>query len=349
MTKVNTLISEAFKEGKYRIFRDFCEAEDIEFVQSITEESLIKFSKVKGIGKIRFNAVIERLEELDIYINPFKDKLAFDIDSLKEGNERVLKEARIKEIFTGSSFRILRLYCKNRGIESLLDLTNKDIKEFRKEKGIGDKRYADFIERLSAAVDELISKDNDFFSDPKFEITKEAYESYKDTKLSTLAKVFNLTYLDLDLYIRDIQGKNYSEILDLKIEDELDELNILAIKLNMTRTIEDIIDIILNNLNDQEAVAIIARFIENLSLQETAYILEVSREQARKVEMIALEKIQNLFHIYNGIESLKIMFDGADELSIGDLERALGEKGEFIINLIKDNKLNGIAYTEVCA
>ena len=335
MTKVNTLISEAFKEGKYRIFRDFCEAEDIEFVQSITEESLIKFSKVKGIGKIRFNAVIERLEELDIYINPFKDKLAFDIDSLKEGNERVLKEARIKEIFTGSSFRILRLYCKNRGIESLLDLTNKDIKEFRKEKGIGDKRYADFIERLSAAVDELLSKDNDFFSGAKFEITKEAYERYKDTKLSTLAKVFNLTYLDLDLYIRDIQGKNYSEILDLKIEDELDELNILAIKLNI--------------LNDQEAVAIIARFIENLSLQETAYILEVSREQARKVEMIALEKIQNLFHIYNGIESLKIMFDGADELSIGDLERALGEKGEFIINLIKDNKLNGIAYTEVCA
>src|SRR5699024_364753 len=166
-------------------------------------------------------------------------------------------------------FRILRKYCENRKIVTLFDMTNKDINDFKEEKGIGKKRYKDFIENL----------------------------------------------------IKVTESKNIKKV-------------------------DEIAKIALDNLNSEESLTIIARLIEELSLQETAEVLEVNFEKAKQIENKALNSIQSTLDKYNALKSLKLMAKSFKKFSLENLERANSDEKILITNLIKKEEFKGISYVE---
>lgn len=267
LNRKELLINEVFSGSEYRIFKEFCEEKEISQIKSINGEIIDKFSKIKGVGQIRLKQVIDKLIELDIDLDWSENNILFNIDKLKIKEEDNLKLLEIDSIFSHSKFRILREYCSDRNIITLYDMNNKDIYEFKEVKGIGEKRYQDFIKRLKEAT-----------------------------------------------------------------------------KINGVKDIQEIAKIALDNLNPKESVTIIARFIEDLSLEETAEILEIGLDGTKKIEDKALENIQNTLNTYNGIRSLKLMTKSLEKFSLKDLGKSKNDKSILITNLIKKDELEGLSY-----
>src|SRR5699024_10970139 len=137
-----------FVDSKYRIFREFCKEKQIFYIGSIKEKTIGEFSQVRGVGKIRLKQVLDKLEGLGIILDSTNSQIPFNIHKLKEKEKNNLKLLKVSDEFSQSKFRILRKYCENRKIVTLFDMTNKDINDFKDERGIGKKRYKDFIETL---------------------------------------------------------------------------------------------------------------------------------------------------------------------------------------------------------
>lgn len=231
--KIN--INDVFKDSKYRIFREFCEQEKIIYISSIDDQTINKFSQVKGVGEVRLSQVVDKLEKMNMFLNIKKEKLSFDIDKIKIKEEQTLKSLEIDIIFSNPKFSILRKYCLDRKISTLWDMTNKDIDEFKRERGIGKKRYKEFIETLMKAINS-----------------------------------------------------------------------------NPIKSIDEISEIALKELDDQESLIVIGRLIEDLSLEETADILEVNYEKAEQLERETFRKVQSTLNKYNVMESLKYIFKSSD-------------------------------------
>ena len=337
------LITDIFNERKYKMFREFCKTKNIFHIGSIDEKVLIEFSNMKGIGKTRVKDVLNKLETLNIFLDLIKDNPIIDIDKFKIGQENFLKDLKINHIFSHPKFKIFRSYCSSNGISTVLDITNDDIINYRNYRGVGEKKYMEFIETLKLSIDNAMIE-RQLFSNDKFKISNEAYEKYKNIKLSTLANIFNIKGINNNLYIRDIQGKTYDEIIEDKTEEILDELTKLSTKLNTIKNIDEIVNIALSKLNDKESMTIIARFIENMTLEETGNILELTRERVRQIEKKALKKIQSIFNKYSLINSLKLMFNSNEFFYLKELEKSIDENNIFIINLIKEGKIKNLFY-----
>ncbi|HLR20759.1 MAG TPA: sigma factor-like helix-turn-helix DNA-binding protein [Tissierellaceae bacterium] len=272
MKKYNSrkmLVEDVFVGGKYRIFREFCKEKQIFYIGSIKEKTIGEFSEVRGVGKVRLKQVLDKLETLGIILDLENSKILFNIDKLKVKERDNLKSLKISDEFSESKFRILRKYCEDRKIVTLFDMTNKDINDFKEEKGIGKKRYKDFIENL----------------------------------------------------IKVTESKNIKKV-------------------------DEIAKIALDNLNSEESLTIIARLIEELSLQETAEVLEVNFEKAKQIENKALNSIQSTLDKYNALKSLKLMAKSFKKFSLENLERANSDEKILITNLIKKEEFKGISYVE---
>lgn len=260
------LIKDVFLQGKYNIFKEFCRRKDIVYLQSINGKLIGEFSKLKGVGEIRLRQVVGKLVGLDIDLDWSENNIFFNINKLKAREEDKLRLLEINSVFSQAEFKLLREYCLDRGISTLYDMDNRDIYEFREVKGVGRKRYGDFIGRLK-------------------EITK--------TK----------------------------EVKD----------------------IEEIGQIALDRLDAEESLTIIARLIEDLSLEETAEILEISPREARKIENKALENIENTLNTYNGIRSLKVRTRSLKKFFLKDINNE-NDGSLLITSLIEKDKFKGLSY-----
>lgn len=61
MQKGDILISEAFLEPKFILFKAYCEEQQIFYLKDINRELIEQFAEVKGIGGVKMAAIIERL------------------------------------------------------------------------------------------------------------------------------------------------------------------------------------------------------------------------------------------------------------------------------------------------
>ncbi|MPQ21615.1 hypothetical protein [Carnobacterium divergens] len=61
MQKGEISINEAFTESKFRLFKTYCEEQQLFYLKDIDREVIEKFAEVKGIGGVKMAAIIERL------------------------------------------------------------------------------------------------------------------------------------------------------------------------------------------------------------------------------------------------------------------------------------------------
>lgn len=340
------LINDIFSGAKYKDFREFCDLEKIYTVGSLNEEVLLSFLNIRGIGYGSVERILDRLEKIGIYLKHIKEKSLVNMDKIKVKYENILKIHTIDSVFFGPKFGAVRFYCISKGILTLNDLTNEDIIEIKKYRQIGKKRYGDFIDTLKYNLDKLI-EDKEMLAMGKFQINHDVYEKYKDIKLSTVMKAFNIKDIGLDLYIRDIQGKTYDEIIELGGKKELsmvNQLDILLFKLKKMKSIDEIIKMALDNLNDREKKIINYRYTENMTLEKIGLIFEVNRERIRQIEVKALKNMRDIFYKYGLINNFKLRFNSCDYFFLKYMEEILEEENLFIVNIIRKEKFEDLYY-----
>lgn len=337
-------IEDVFLERKYQMFRDFCEEKQIVYLSLINGELIEEYSKIKGVGQGKIEDVKVRLEEINYsicYIEDIvNDEYIYDIDRMKIGIENYLEEMKIDIIFHNRSFKIIRDYCYENGIVTLCDLTNKDVTSISKLRSIGKKKFSDFIDLLNNSVNEAKNQ-KELFSNSKFYLEQNVYDKYKDMELSQLFELLSLEATDCKLSIRDVQGKKLSEIDDMKL---LKNLNILSTKLSSTKDIDEIVTIAYKELNPSEAITIIARYYDKMTLQETGEILELTRERARQIETNALKKMFNVLRANNFKDSIKLTFGNNRSFSIESLIKYLRNENLFFIDIIKSDGIKYLNY-----
>lgn len=330
-------IKNAFPERKFQMFREYCEEKQITHLDSINSTLIQEYSNRRGVGDGKLEEIKVILDKLDykISFNNYEDEGIYNINKIKIGIEEYLNEMKFDRIFYERSFKLIRQYCYKQQIVNLGDLSNNNIMSIAKLKGIGEKKFSEFIVILNNSVNEAISQKN-LYSNGVFYLEDDVYEKYKDMKISSLFELLSLENMDQNLLVKDIQGKRISEINDSKL---VSNILMLVKKLSSIKNINEIVTLAFKALIKNEDIVITARYCENKTLQETGEILELTRERVRQIEKKALNKIHNIFKINNFKTSLKLTLRNNKIFSLAKLKEHLNNDNLFLLEIIKSGDI----------
>jgi RNA polymerase sigma factor (sigma-70 family) len=115
-------IDVVFEGNLFNSFKRFCREQKIQFIEQVTEEHLEQYMKRPGVGNGKVNAVKERL-------NLFLPQ--------EENTEDEVPSFFIQDIFTDFKYRSFFGFCKQKGIQTIDELTKRHFEEYGLMRGVG--------------------------------------------------------------------------------------------------------------------------------------------------------------------------------------------------------------------
>lgn len=348
------IIKDILIDGNFNLIRKYCQEKKIKNFNNLTNKNIIEISNIKGVGKKKLHEFIEIIKETNSSKNITQygegknnlrdvNNFIYDIDTKKKGLEEFLTLHPMKNIIGIGKFNLILDYCIQKRIATVNDLSNKDIVEISNIRGIGKKKLTEFF----SILDDIIEASNDGKKKSEngiFNLDKNIFTVNKDF---SLIEISNLLGIDIGiktgLYIGDIQDIRYSEIADTKL---LNNIKLIINKLSLTKDLNEIVRDAYNKLDEKESITIIARYVENMTLQETGEVMELTRERVRQIQKKAIRKINSSLKRDGFIDSLKLSFKSNSIINLEDLINKINVENHFLVGIIKNGELINLSYNQ---
>lgn len=319
-------VKEIFFESNERIFIDYCMNNDILLINNLDGKSLYNFSKLKGVGKKKFDLVKEKLEDIEnsICANESKKGKKY-LEEIKELN---LLNEKIEDIFNQRAFLI---YCYRNNKKNLNDILDEIETGFIRIPGMGATRCKKLFSELDELIDVTKSK-NKLFTDFIIKINDYWFEKIKFKKIKDIALL-----LKIDLNLNGIYEKTFEEIQNTRIDNySLDkeskkEFVDIILKINNLMDINSIIEASVNILKDDDKKILKQRYLLGNTLEEIGKDFNVTRERIRQKISKSNEKLMRMYNNYNIIDSLKLEYVNSNFVEVSE-----------IINFVKEENKLGI-------
>ncbi|MEH6917613.1 sigma factor-like helix-turn-helix DNA-binding protein, partial [Priestia megaterium] len=325
---INTSINELFKENKFNSFRGFCAYKGISSILDVSETLIKEYSQMRQVGQGKIRAVEERLAEV---LNSKMDYelLKKTLDTKEENlqfDNRYAGEMEISQLFQESRYIKFREFCREEGVRFVRQIQEEHLAAFSSLPGIGKKKVKDVVFLLNQHTKLGVNIPSEFHSG-------ELFKYIQHMKVTSLLDSYSYqTASRSSLTIADIEGKSFEEL-----ERDFNRKILLEVssRIGQQKLPKTIVNEIRSVLSEREIKIIELRFIERLTLEETAKFFEITRERIRQIEARALKRIfqhleMNQFHF------VVILLCSSNTLvTKSELLAFIGEENNFLIEVLK--------------
>ncbi|MFD1707366.1 sigma factor-like helix-turn-helix DNA-binding protein [Siminovitchia sediminis] len=317
-------IEDLFHENKFRLFRRFCKQNGITVLDDITSAVIEEFSFFPQVGVGKVQAVKDRLEEIGQNLQGIEENIPTG-PVLEIANPLAL-DYSVSELFNENKFNKFRNFCIQHQIETVGQIEHTHIEMFTQFPGVGKKRVDDVQQKLK----EYENTYEDIF--PTCFESGGIFPYIQTSAIADLLDVYDIeSDWDSTLTIGEIEGKPFEGVEEIPG----DTLLTLSVKLKAQQHPKDILENIGSQLSDREATVLNSRFIENLTLEETAGILSVTRERVRQIEGKTIRKIFTHLKENQFVEGIKLIFPKKKFLSSHEMEMLVSDGYDFLVPIFK--------------
>jgi RNA polymerase sigma factor (sigma-70 family) len=295
-----------FSSRKYKLFRDYCQKNNIKEIKDLNLVFIKNFKTKKGIGKGKIEDLYLKLFQIML----IKLKVNAADEFLKYLNV-ILEESdyeQFKKIYNNYNPRKARIITKTE-----LDITQNKIEEI---------------------VDGYLTKFNS--SDSNLFILKDNIKDIvKELKLSFLLDIYNIeNNISEKIQLKEIMTGDIDEIN--KLEIELEKLILLFNKLN---ELENPIDLFKNlNLDSRSKEIFKLRYGEDKTLEEIAEVYNLTRERIRQILKFKIETHFSSADIQNKIiRYFQIISNNKNSINGETISQVLGENSSVYLSFFQDN------------
>lgn len=321
-------VKEIFFESNDRIFIDYCIKNNILIVNDLDGKFLYKFSKLKGIGKKKFDLVKEKLKNIEAVILAIEPKIGKKyVEEIKELN---LLNKKIVDIFTQKTFLI---YCYQNNRENLKDILEDIETDFIRIPKMGTIK----CKRLFSELDELIDTSksrNKLLADFIIKINEHWLKKIKYRKIKDIALL-----IEIDLNLNGIEEKTFEEIQNTRLDsynlDEESKKKVVDIiyKINNLMCIDSIIEASFNIIKNDEKKILDQRYLLGNTLEEIGKEYNLTRERIRQKIVDSNEKLIRMYEKYDIISSLKLEFINYKFIEISEILNFVNEENRLGIKI----------------
>lgn len=333
-------VKEIFFESNEKMFIDYCMKNDIILINDLDVKSLYNFSKLKGIGKKKFDLVKEKLKNIEEVILAIESKIGAKYDEgieikpekkyLEEIKELNLLNEKIVDIFNQRAFLI---YCYQNNKENLKDILEEIETGFIRIPKMGATKCTRLFSELDELIDTTKSK-NKLLADFIIEINEHWFKKIKFKKIKDIALL-----LEIDLNLNGIEEKTFEEIQNTRLDDyNLDkeskkEVVDVIWKINNLMDINSIIEASVNILKDDDKKILKQRYLLGNTLEEIGKEYNLTRERIRQKIIKSNEKLMRMYNNYDIISSLKLEFINSKFIGISEILNFVNEENRLGIKI----------------
>ena len=204
-------VEKVFHERKYLLFNSYCRENNISYMSEIKRETLICFGFGKNIGSKKKYEINKRLKEylVDIMDDDEKEYL---YNYIKNVYSKELMKISIGSVFRESRYVTFKIFCNDRGVNNLYDLTLEIQNEFLNLYDTNDSKKKYFSKLLKNEYLRIVEK----YSDSGEEIQiKEIYKNNRERKIIE-EKYYKIVSID-DIFEYDYKAFRHI-MTQLKLE-----------------------------------------------------------------------------------------------------------------------------------
>lgn len=308
-------------------------------------ESKAKNFLQKFKGYVPFKAVATLFEEEEWYAldNSLDWQIGIEI-------QMVYKEIAIKEIFKGSYFEPLCKLAKIKEISKIGEITPAFLVSYKKYTGVGEKKYKKTLEMLAryAVKDSSfevlgIMQEAEAGADYEICIEPHLYELFSKYSLGQVGMLYGEIIADgiKNMKLKNLQGKYINEVSGLinrpLLEKGLAQISGITVP-----------SLAFEAFDNQPGLEVLKRrFVEKCSLEETADLMGLTLKDVSKLQMGTLEALTEILRSSKFVEILMYINKGDHHIDFKVLEDMLGEKNQYILELIKHNAFHDLGYNPI--
>lgn len=318
----------------------------------------VQFILAQAGGQVRAKAILAKFKG---YI-PFKIVEALFTEEEWESLEPALEwkinieilppyqDVKIKEVFQEMAYEPLWKLAKIKEITTLGEIQGSFLASYKNYTGVGEKKYLKTLEQLSkyAQADTSFSRlgivqKESLNVHHEIHIENHLYELFHNYSLGQIALIYGL---DLErgiktLKLKGLQDKTLEEVINPMyrpmLENGLEKINHLIVP-----------SLAFESFKDKLGMEVLRhRYIEGLSLEETATLLNISREETGKIQIRALEVLTELLRTSKFVEILSSFNKGDSHIPLHIVEKVVGEKNTDVLELIKHNAFHDLGYNPI--
>lgn len=304
-------IDTIFSSRKYKLFRDYCQKNNIKEIKDLNLVFIQNFSKKKGIGKNKIQ---------DLYLKLF---------------QIILIELKIKEV--DEFLKYLKII-----------LNQTDFKEFNKLYNNYNPIKADEIIEVDLEFENKIIREiTDGFltkfnssNTNLFSLKPEIRKLTKEIKLSFLLEIFDIKIekeLSNEIVVKDIISSDINKINKLNIE--IEDLILLFNQLNKLKNPLDLFEDLKLKPRTKEIFSL--RYGKEKTLKEIAINYDLTRERVRQILKFKIEDYFYSVDIQNKvIRYFKIISKNNNLIKAEKAAEILGENSNSYLSFFQDNIAN---------
>lgn len=304
--RLETPIVDVFDGNIFNTFKKFCYQNGLKVVGEITQEHLDQYKFVKGVGKYKYNKVMERLTAFktnkyevakvpDSHFDQNKDEFVIEFPNDFEGY------TPIEQVFYENKFEKFVNYCKKNRIENLRELKYKHLDEFSEMRGIGNKKVLDISQKIKRIKENQASNDLSIFK------SGELFDYIKHVKIKELFAWLAIDYTYCSDAIVDEVEQN--EIANFAQFIDQHALFTLSTKLQKLKKPSTLFSEVRAKLNEKETIIFEYRLVKEETLSLTGEQLQVTRERVRQLEAKLVKKINQFLKHNNFNDTLQILLN----------------------------------------
>lgn len=340
-------LSDLFFTGKSRAVKRYFVNNKIELVENVFVEDFKSMKGYYGIGRKKLEYA-EKIFKIyynyrdmligdnlaGVFIEGIMEENIYDIDTKKSSYEFILKEIDLSQVFREGKYALILEYFEENNIVTMNDISDRDILNIKNKKGIGEKKFNDFINRLdSFVIDQIKSFNIDSFVD--------IIEYYGDEKINRVLGYLSLGEMTKECRFEDLIYMDFDK--DLEESDKIKLFSLLK-KLKDLKDINVLLELSLAELEERDLFIINSRLVEDRTLQEIGDTLDLSRERVRQIEKNILNRINRVLLDNKIFNTLKLKFENPDYFRLEELDMILEKPYKFLISFIRNNHLEEVYY-----
>ncbi|MFW5794871.1 MAG: sigma factor-like helix-turn-helix DNA-binding protein [Bacillota bacterium] len=304
-------IDTIFSSRKYKLFRDYCQKNNIKEIEDLNLVFIQNFSNKKGIGESKIK---------DLYLKLF---------------QIMLIELKIKE--ADEFLKYLKVILKQTDFKEFNKIYN-DYNPIKADE-ISEKEFEFENKIIREITDGFLTKFNSSNTN-LFSLKPEIRELTKEIKLSFLLKLFDIKLekeFSNEIVIKDIISSNINEINKLNIE--IEDLILLFNQLNKLKNPLDLFEDLKLKPRSKEIFNL--RYGKEKTLKEIAVNYDLTRERVRQILKFKIEDYFSSADIQNKvIRYFKIISKNNNLIKAEKAADVLGENSNSYLSFFQDNISN---------
>lgn len=328
-------IKDVFIQANENLFINYCTENNIITINDLDGKSFYNFSKVKGVGKKKFESLKEKFKKIEEIILEVESKYALENEEsenkyCEELIELNLLNEKIEDIFESKAFLT---YCLENNKQTLYDILEEIKDGFIKVPSMGSTK----CKRLFMELDNIIystKRKNKILEEFIIKINEYWFEKIKLKKIKDI-----LLLLDINLNLHSIEDKIFEEIQNTKLEDyDLDKdtekefVNFIW-EINKLMDLNSIIETSFTSLNDGDKEILNQRYLLGNTLEEIGSQYNLTRERIRQKINKSNEKLRKMYSKYNIMTSIKLEFVNSNLIEISEVLNCVNEENRVGIKI----------------